>query len=183
MFTLAVVSETTVILAAAFGVQSSSPLIDTLCPRRERDLFAMQSISLTFAAGAVLNLLGGYIRHWTYKVLGELFTYEVAVRPQHQLVMRAPYNIVRHPSYTGLFMHFGGVAVMHFAEGGWNRECGIMHTPAVAGVLVWVVLSVFAMSSVWRRGAVEDKLMQSKFGEKWLHYYQQVPYKYFPYVV
>ena len=142
----------------------------------------MQSISLSFAAGAALSLVGGYIRHWTYRVLGELFTYEVALRPQHRLVVCAPYDVVRHPSYPGLFMHFVGVALMHFADGGWDRECGVMQTPAAAGVLVWVVLSIFAMSSVWRRGAVEDTLMREKFGEAWVAYYERVPYKFIPYV-
>ena len=176
-------AETTVILGTTFDV-GHPDLYHYLCPHPSRGyLRAMQSMSLTFTAGALLTLTGGYIRPWTYRVLGDLFTYEVTLRPQHKLVTCAPYNVVRHPSYSGLFMHFAGVAVLHFAEGGWNRECGIMNTPAAAGVVVWIVLSIYAMSSVWRRGSVEDAMMRDTFGDNWVEYHGRVPYKFIPYVV
>ncbi|KZV67238.1 ICMT-domain-containing protein [Peniophora sp. CONT] len=180
LLTLAVSSEIIVISATTFDVPYSTKAYDTLCPRSRQDSRVAGTISSTFLLGAALALFGAYLRHWTYRVLGELFTYEVTLRPQHKLIRRAPYNFVRHPSYAGLYMHFAGVAIMHFAEGGWNRECGIMGTPLVFAVLFWVLIVTFSMASVWRRSIVEDDFLRSKFGTDWLLYRKEVPSKFFP---
>lgn len=154
-------------------------MLDALCPHPSQDLSTFQTISTSFAMGATLAFVGAYIRRWTYRVLGELFTREVALRPQHKLVRSAPYNVVRHPSYSGVLINFIGVAIMHFA-GAWNQGCGIMSTPAVVGVGLWVLNAVFALSSHLRRGTVEDEILYSKFGDEWLRYRNEVPSRYFP---
>ncbi|KAI0311932.1 hypothetical protein OF83DRAFT_1148657 [Amylostereum chailletii] len=133
-----------------------------------------------FLLGLFLIMAGCSLRVWCYRVLGRLFTYEVAFRPAHTLVTRAPYKLVRHPSYTGLYMHFIGVAILHFAPGSWNRECGIMYTRAAIWVWVWLVLGVFMFVSVARRSAVEDRVMKEKFADAWEKYRRDVPFMFFP---
>lgn len=52
---------------------------------------------------------------------------------------------------------------------------------------VWPVfggyMGAYTIRSVWRRGAVEDGMMYRKFGDEWLEYRRNVPYKFFPYLI
>ncbi|KAI0700469.1 hypothetical protein BC835DRAFT_1266428 [Cytidiella melzeri] len=183
---LAVLSEIVVIAALAHPTIASVPpsVYHTLCPRPSHNASNLQSIPPQFWLGLLLATTGCALRVWCYKTLGTLFTYELSLRPTHTLIRTAPYNIVRHPSYTGLFLHFTGVALLHFSPGGWDRECGITtETKSGPWILLWLGLSAYTFVSVWRRGAVEDRLMQKRFGEVWEQYARDVPCKFFPGVV
>lgn len=54
-------------------------------------------------AGAVC-VAGTALRAWCFASLGRLFTYEVGIRSQHELVGSGPYTLLLHPSYTGAAM-------------------------------------------------------------------------------
>ncbi len=58
----------------------------------------------TFACGVAL-------RWWSILLLGKFFTVAVAIAPDHKLIMRGPYRIIRHPAYTGMMIAFGALAV------------------------------------------------------------------------
>ncbi|KAI0809174.1 hypothetical protein BC629DRAFT_1437382 [Irpex lacteus] len=179
-----ILSEIVVIAKLAYpsNVPVSPEIYHTLCPSASPDTVGLQSITTTFALGVILALCGSAIRTWCYSVLGRFFTYEVSLRPAHALIRDAPYNVVRHPSYTGLFLHFVGVAVVHFSPGGWSRECGMLHTKAGFFICLWLTLVAYTFVSVWRRGAVEDNLLKSKFGSIWEQYAREVPWKFFPWI-
>lgn len=152
----------------------------TLCPYPQHHKSVLLSMYPTFALGTFLALFGTVLRAWAYKVLGTLFTYDVTLRPAHKLITNAPYNIVRHPSYTGLFIHFTGMVALFFVHRGWNHVCGIVYSWVGSLFVIWFAVGIFSTVSIWRRGAVEDKLMKKTFGEAWDNYYHRVPYKYFP---
>jgi protein-S-isoprenylcysteine O-methyltransferase len=60
-------------------------------------------LSLTF-------LLGGLALRWAaILTLGRLFTVDVAIHENHEVVQSGLYRLVRHPSYTGLLVAFVGV--------------------------------------------------------------------------
>ncbi|THH05071.1 hypothetical protein EW146_g10001 [Bondarzewia mesenterica] len=183
--TIALACEYAVLASFAYPGAVSLPahLYETLCPRSMADGRAFQSMPPVFLAGLSLTVTGCLIRLWCYKVLGKIFTYEVTLRPSHMLVTHGPYAYVRHPSYTGLYMHFGGIAVLHFSPGGWNRECGIMSTLARWWIGLWLVLTAFTFASVWRRSIVEDKIMKKKFGSQWEQYRRDVPFKILPGII
>ena len=63
-----------------------------------------QILGLLFAAGLVL-------RWWAIISLGKFFTVDVAIAEDHQLIVRGPYHLMRHPSYTGMLLAFFALAV------------------------------------------------------------------------
>src|SRR3546814_1001771 len=69
--------------------------------------------------GIALMLSGMGLRWWSIRVLARHFTVDVAIRPDHELVRRGPYRLLRHPSYTGLLMTFLGFAL---CLGNWLRS-------------------------------------------------------------
>lgn len=155
-------------------------VLAVLCPSGIRDKSAFQSIEPMFVIGVCLTVLGGCIRLWTYQVLGQLFTFQVAVRSSHKLITSAPYSVVRHPGYSALFIHTFGMLTTVFRTGGWAQKCGLMETPALIWLLVWTFALLFASVSIWRRGDIEDNVLSKKFGDEWTVYSRRVPHKFFP---
>ena len=67
--------------------------------------------------------LGGYIRWACYRALGRLFTFEMSIRDNHELVTDGPYGWVRHPAYTGILLIVAGVILWHATEVCLNSFC------------------------------------------------------------
>ena len=63
-----------------------------------------QTLGTVFAAGLIL-------RWWAIFSLGKFFTVDVAIASDHRLVVRGPYHLMRHPSYTGMLLAFAALAV------------------------------------------------------------------------
>lgn len=64
----------------------------------------VQVLGPLFACGLV-------IRWWAILSLGKYFTVDVAIAEDHELIVRGPYHVVRHPSYTGMLLAFLALAV------------------------------------------------------------------------
>ena len=97
--------------------------------------------------GDVLVLAGLGFAIWARVVLGQNWSGLVMmVRDGHQLVQRGPYEIVRHPIYTGLFAAILGTALTLGTLASWI---------AVASGLAGILLRV----------DVEERLMASEFGD------------------
>ncbi|CAD6904965.1 unnamed protein product, partial [Tilletia caries] len=54
--------------------------------------------------GWMMAGLGGGLRYWCYRELSHFFTFTLAILDDHRIVSSGPYAVVRHPSYTGLFL-------------------------------------------------------------------------------
>lgn len=74
-------------------------------------------------AGLALMAAGLAFRAWSIRVLAQQFTVDVSVRPDHELVRRGPYRLLRHPSYTGALATFLGFAL---ALGTWASLLVVM---------------------------------------------------------
>ncbi|KAG6825868.1 hypothetical protein H0H92_002039 [Tricholoma furcatifolium] len=60
------------------------------------------------ALGLFLIVFGTWLRMECYSAMKNLFTFEVSIRKDHKLVTTWPYNVVRHPSYSGMLaIHVG----------------------------------------------------------------------------
>lgn len=59
----------------------------------------------------VLLVVGLIVRWLAILKLGRLFTVDVAIQPDHQLIQTGLYRLVRHPSYVGLLIAFFGLGL------------------------------------------------------------------------
>jgi len=66
-----------------------------------------------FLFGVSLTYIGSYIRWSCFQALGKMFTFEMSIRKDHQLVKTGPYSIVRHPAYTGVLLTQAGIICWH----------------------------------------------------------------------
>jgi protein-S-isoprenylcysteine O-methyltransferase Ste14 len=70
----------------------------------------------TLGLGVALVLAGTVLRAWAIVSLGRYFRRDVTIEPGQQIVRRGPYGVLRHPSYTGIFLILAGFGL---AFGGW----------------------------------------------------------------
>ncbi|MEN3185314.1 MAG: isoprenylcysteine carboxylmethyltransferase family protein [Atribacterota bacterium] len=66
--------------------------------------------------GIGLMIAGVSLRLIAILTLGKYFTPDIAIAENHKLVRKGVYRLIRHPSYTGEFLAFGGAALVfwHF---------------------------------------------------------------------
>jgi protein-S-isoprenylcysteine O-methyltransferase len=103
-------------------------------------------------AGLALALCGIALRQWAVVTLGAFFTTGVEVQEGHRVVMSGPYEVVRHPSYTGGLLTVVGLSL---ALGSW------------IGCLVAVA---FALAGFAQRIRVEEQALASHLGPAWTAY-------------
>ena len=74
-------------------------------------------------AGVALFVTGLLLRWWAIITLGRFLTVDVAIEPDHELIERGPFRMVRHPSYTGVLLAFVGLAL---TLGNWAALLAIL---------------------------------------------------------
>lgn len=124
-------------------------------------------------------VLGTYIRLDCFRTLGQLFTFDLTVLPEHKLVTSRFYAYVRHPAYTGSILLVAGLAFSHLTEGSWMTECGPLRIPG-ASIVVWALWWTWTLSVGVSRAEAEDKQMKKLFKTEWETYAANVPWWFFP---
>jgi len=138
-------------------------------------------ITPTFLVGSILALAGAQLRFACYRALGSLFTFEMSIRKGHVLITTGPYAYVRHPAYTGLIMTMLGEAIIQWGAGSWLRECGWMELAVTKAYLILLIVLILLISfSATRRGWNEDKILKERFGDAWVKWAKETPYKMIP---
>ncbi|KAJ7497189.1 hypothetical protein FB451DRAFT_1018438 [Mycena latifolia] len=138
-------------------------------------------VSPLFIVGIFLTILGASIRYWCYRELGNLFTFELCIRQNHKLVRSGPYQTVRHPGYAGVFLTVAGVFCSNACPGSWLRECGALETAAGLSVVVTcAILVTLIAAGLLFRMSEEDAALEKMFGEDWVRFSVEVPYKLVP---
>jgi protein-S-isoprenylcysteine O-methyltransferase Ste14 len=99
-----------VALAIYLGVAAA------LAIARVPDLRAYANDWWTLGLGIAIVLAGVALRAWAIVSLGRYFRREVTIEPGQRIVRRGPYRVLRHPSYTGLFLIIAGFGL---AFGSW----------------------------------------------------------------
>lgn len=89
------------------------------------------------------------------QVLGANWSSEVQLKQGHELILRGPYRLVRHPIYTGLLLAFLGSAL---ALG------------ELRGLLAFAILAV----SFWFKLRLEERWMREQFGGAYADYMRRV---------
>lgn len=101
--------------------------------------------------GIAMMAAGMPLRWWSIRVLAQHFTVDVSIRPDHELVRRGPYRLLRHPSYTGLLMTFLGFAL---CLGNWLSLAAML--PVILALL-------------WRI-QVEERVLAAAFPDRYRAY-------------
>ncbi len=105
--------------------------------------------------GAILTISGMLFTLWARLILGSNWSGSVTIKENHELVRRGPYQIVRHPIYTGLLLGLLGTAFIYGAVRGF---VGLL----VCGVALWI------------KSQTEEQYMVQQFGEQYAQYRREV---------
>jgi protein-S-isoprenylcysteine O-methyltransferase len=105
--------------------------------------------------GAVLTILGLALALWARVTLGRNWSSAVLVRKDHELVMRGPYALSRHPIYTALLTMF------------FRTILAIGTVEAFAGFLL-------VAAGLWIKLGLEERLMLRQFPADYPAYRRRV---------
>lgn len=99
---------------------------------------------ISLAAGQVAIGLGT----WN---LGRLYSTRITIQPDHRLVTRGIYGIIRHPIYLGLILSLAGMSLV------FRSWWGLAVTGAVIGTVLWRIRD-------------EERMMIREFGDAYERY-------------
>ncbi|KAJ7766566.1 hypothetical protein DFH07DRAFT_915952 [Mycena maculata] len=174
-------AEIAVLLAASLSSPASTTVLKFL-DRTGRTTHL--KITPIFLLGWALNICGTCIRLYCYRRLRTLFTFQLSIRENHNLITTGLYSIIRHPSYTGGVLAGVGVTLCHLAPGSWLVECSGFVRPGESWVYkvvpIWVVGLSLAFLGLGTRIRKEDQMLRKRFGREWEVWAERVPYKVFP---
>jgi protein-S-isoprenylcysteine O-methyltransferase len=106
-------------------------------------------------AAAILCICGLGLCLWARAVLGRNWSGTVTLKENHELIVRGPYQLVRHPIYTGLLAMITATAI----------EQG--HIAGMIGLVL-----VFA--SFWIKLSDEEEVMVKQFPDQYAAYRERV---------
>ena len=106
-------------------------------------------------AGVILCAAGLGFCLWARLTLGRNWSGTVTLKEEHELVVRGPYRLVRHPIYTGLLAMSLGTFIM---------------SGRVAGIIGLVMMFI----SFWIKLRDEEEIMLKQFPEQYASYQQRV---------
>ncbi len=105
--------------------------------------------------GLLIFATGLALRYIAVKHLGRLFTTDVSIYTNHQLIIAGPYRWVRHPAYTGLIIAFAGAGL------------------AMGDFIALALLTIPVTVAFSYRINIEEKFLVKKFGKEYQDYRQQ----------
>ena len=139
-----------IIVAVLLMWRSQSWLRDTMLARR----FVPTELWIVWF-GFALTVAGLAFACWARVILGRNWSGVVQLKQDHELIVRGPYSLVRHPIYTGLLLAFLGSAL---AVGEWRA--------LLAALIVGL--------SFWRKLRLEERWLCELFGEQYRDYMKRV---------
>jgi protein-S-isoprenylcysteine O-methyltransferase Ste14 len=110
--------------------------------------------SLLFAA-AILCICGLGFCFWARAALGSNWSGTVTLKENHELIVRGPYRLVRHPIYTGLLAMALATALQ------------LGHLAGIIGLLLIFV-------SFWIKSSYEEEVMGKQFPDQYPAYRERV---------
>jgi protein-S-isoprenylcysteine O-methyltransferase Ste14 len=106
-------------------------------------------------AAAILCLCGLVFCLWARAVLGRNWSGTVTLKEDHELIIRGPYRLVRHPIYTGLLAMLAATALQK-------------------GHLSGMIALILVFVSFWIKSNYEEELMRKQFPGQYAAYREQV---------
>ena len=106
-------------------------------------------------AGVAITVAGCLFACWARVVLGRNWSGDITVKENHELIVKGPYALTRHPIYTGFLTAGVGTTLVV------GRWC------AIVGLAVVVLMLILKMSQ-------EERLMAQQFPAAYPRYRQRV---------
>lgn len=125
--------------------------------------------------------LSGFFR--CFRTLGPFFTFEITIRPKHELITHGPYAWVRHPSYTGVYLTLGGATLVLSSPGTWTADHGVWTPLGFVVMCLWLSKCLYAFRGMCIRLRAEDRVLKDAFGAEWDQYAMRVPFNFIPGVI
>ena len=104
---------------------------------------------------AALCICGVGLCFWARAVLGRNWSGTVTLKENHELIVRGPYRLVRHPIYTGLLAMVIATAIQQGHFGG-----------IIGLILIFV--------SLWIKSSYEEEVMRKQFPDQYVAYRERV---------
>ncbi|KAI1308718.1 hypothetical protein EDD11_004259 [Mortierella claussenii] len=103
---------------------------ETNDPQRQLEaaLAQLQIVRPWHILAAVGAVLGYALRKWSFTTLDRFFTFQLKIRPGHQLITSGPYRYLRHPSYTGGIINGFCLYMLLFHQGLWDVSIAFLKT-------------------------------------------------------
>lgn len=105
--------------------------------------------------GCAVTVFGLGFACWARAVLGRNWSGIVQLKQDHELIVRGPYSLVRHPIYTGLLLAVFGTGL---AIGEWRTLISV----AMVGI------------AFWRKLRLEEQWLCELFGDPYRNYMRRV---------
>jgi protein-S-isoprenylcysteine O-methyltransferase Ste14 len=102
-------------------------------------------------AAAILCVFGLGFCLWARAVLGRNWSGTVTLKQDHELIVRGPYRLVRHPIYTALLAM-------------------LMATAIEQGHIAGMIGLVFVFISFWIKSTDEEEVMLGQFSDQYRAY-------------
>ena len=119
------------------------------------NLHIIPRINAILVAAAILCICGLGFCFWARAALGGNWSGTVTLKENHELILRGPYRLVRHPIYTGLL-------AMVIAT--------VIQQGHIAGVIGLILVFV----SFWIKLNDEEELMRKQFPDQYAAYGERV---------
>jgi len=101
----------------------------------------------------IISMLAGCgLRLWAYHELGQLYTFNLGIRNDHQLVKSGPYAYIAHPGYMGQIIC--ELSALLFLDVNW----------------IIIVMWIIGLLDGIRRINIEEHMLERKFGQEWKNY-------------
>ena len=138
-----------------------------------------RTFNAQLTVGLILTCASTALRFASFQTLGRLFTFQLAILPDHKLVTHGVYSYVRHPSYTATPFIFAGVLLTVTAPGSVLYD--LLGETSTRVLMVVLGLAAACGSYVLvGRAEVEDQVLRKEFGREWEEWAQVVRYKFVP---
>jgi protein-S-isoprenylcysteine O-methyltransferase len=101
--------------------------------------------------GLSLYIIFTWVQIWSFKSLGEFYSQEILIYKNHDLIMKGPYKLLRHPQYLSQILVDigGGLAVMSY---------------------VLLPIAIIEIPFLIMRALLEEKLLEKNFKERFNEY-------------
>ena len=101
--------------------------------------------------GLAVYLVFSWVQVWSFKTLGDNYSQDIMIKKNHELVMKGPFKIIRHPQYLCQILLDLGATAATFGY--------------IVGLLALIEIPIYIM-----RASMEDKLLAKYFAEKFSDY-------------